>query len=84
MRKKLIENPFNRITFKNRIIFIFLISTLIPFICLGVISFYTIDSIIDNKVENSIQSKLKQDLTTLENSLNNLNHVSQQLAFGGG
>lgn len=83
MRKKLIENPFNRVTFKNRIIFIFLISTLIPFICLGVISFYTIDSIIDNKVENSIQSKLKQDLTTLENSLNNLNHVSQQLAFGG-
>jgi len=83
VRKKLIENPFNRITFKNRIIFIFLISTLIPFICLGVISFYTIDSIIDNKVENSIQSKLKQDLTTLENSLNNLNHVSQQLAFGG-
>ncbi|MCM3439747.1 sensor histidine kinase [Metabacillus halosaccharovorans] len=83
MNKKLISNPINRVTFKNRIIFIFLISTLIPFICLGVISFYTIDSIIDNKVENSIQSKLKQDLTTLENSLNNLNHVSQQLAFGG-
>nr|WP_204955890.1 histidine kinase [Metabacillus crassostreae] len=81
--KKFIVNPFSQVTFKNRIIFIFLISTFIPFICLGVISFYTIDSIIDNKVESSIQSNLKQDLVTLENSLNNINHVSQQLAFGG-
>ena len=83
MNKKFIANFFSQVTFKNRIIFIFLISTFIPFICLGVISFYTIDSIIDNKVENSIQSNLKQDLVTLENSLNNVNHVSQQLAFGG-
>ncbi|MFD2215043.1 sensor histidine kinase [Metabacillus endolithicus] len=81
--KNLIVNRLSQVTFKNRIIVIFLISTFIPFICLGVISFYTIDSIIDNKVENSIQSNLKQDLVTLENSLNNINHVSQQLAFGG-
>ncbi|MFV2046339.1 histidine kinase [Metabacillus litoralis] len=79
----LLVNRLSKVTFKNRIILIFLISTFIPFICLGVISFYTIDSIIDNKVESSIQSNLKQDLVTLENSLNNINHVSQQLAFGG-
>ncbi|WP_308634862.1 sensor histidine kinase [Paenibacillus silvisoli] len=71
------------VTFKNRIIFIFLISSLTPFICLGFISFYTIDSIIGNKVESALQSNLKQDLMTLENALNNLNHVSQQLAYGG-
>lgn len=72
------------ITFKNRIIFIFLISSLAPFICLGFISFYTIDSIIGNKVESALQSNLKQDLMTLENTLNNMNHVSQQLAYGVG
>jgi two-component system sensor histidine kinase YesM len=72
------------VTFKKRIIFIILFSSLIPFICLGFISFYTIDSIIGNKVESAIQSNLKQDLLTLENTLNNLNHVSQQLAYGGG
>ncbi|WP_256208856.1 sensor histidine kinase [Paenibacillus sp. CF384] len=55
-----------------------------PFICLGFISFYTIDSIISNKVESALQSNLKQDLMTLENAINNLNHVSQQLAYGGG
>jgi two-component system sensor histidine kinase YesM len=74
----------NNVTFKNRIIFIFLISSLTPFICLGFISFYTIDSIIGNKVESALQSNLKQDLLTLENALNNLNHVSQQFAYGGG
>ncbi|QJD88404.1 histidine kinase [Cohnella herbarum] len=63
---------------------IFLISSLTPFICLGFISFFTIDSIIGNKVENALQSNVKQDLMTLENTLNNLNHVSQQLAYGGG
>ncbi|MBP3964720.1 histidine kinase [Paenibacillus sp. DLE-14] len=72
------------VTFKNRIIFIFLISSLTPFICLGFISFYTIDSIIGNKVESALQSNLKQDIMTLENAINNLNHVSQQLAYGGG
>ncbi|MGO4370788.1 sensor histidine kinase [Paenibacillus sp. MCAF20] len=51
---------------------------------MGFISFYTIDSIIGNKVESALQSNLKQDLLTLENALNNLNHVSQQFAYGGG
>ncbi len=80
MKDSLIK--INQVTFKNRIIFIFLCSSLIPFICLGFLSFYTIDSILRNKVESSLQSNLKQDLITLENTLNNLNHVSQQLAYG--
>lgn len=74
---------FKPITFKKRILFIFLFSSLMPFICLGFLSFYTINSIIGNKVESAIQHRLKQDLLTLENTLNNLNHVSQQLAIGG-
>jgi two-component system sensor histidine kinase YesM len=57
--------------------------SIIPFICLGIISFSTIDSILSNKVEGAIQSRLKQDLISMENTLNNMNHVSQQLAFGG-
>src|SRR5690554_3380724 len=74
---------FKQVTFKKRIIIIFLCSSLIPFTCLGFLSFYTIDSILRNKVEGSLQSNLRQDLITLENTLNNLNHVSQQLAYGG-
>ncbi|MHA6481348.1 hypothetical protein ACX1C1_05495 [Paenibacillus sp. strain BS8-2] len=79
----MVMKRLNNVTFKNRIILIFLISSLAPFICLGLISFYTIDSIIGNKVESALQSNLKQDIITLENTLNNLNHVSQQLAYGG-
>lgn len=69
---------------QNRIIAIFLISSLIPFICLGFISFYTINSILGNKVEAALQNNLNQELTVLENTLKNMNYVSQQLAFGEG
>ncbi|HIW31156.1 MAG TPA: histidine kinase, partial [Candidatus Paenibacillus intestinavium] len=82
MMFKFIINKYRKITFKKRIIAILIVSMLIPFICLGWISLYTINSILTNKVESSIQSNLKQEILGLENTLNNLNHVSQQLAFG--
>lgn len=84
MNRNPIAARFKQVTFKKRMIAIYLLSILIPFLCLGSLSFYTIDSIIANKVEGSIQSALKQEVLALENTLNNLNHVSQQLAFGGG
>lgn len=84
MRGHLLSKRLNQFTFKNRIISIFILCSLVPFVSLGAVSFYTIDSIISNRVENSIQSRLEQDVLALENTLNNLNHVSQQLAFGGG
>ncbi|MDG0791810.1 hypothetical protein OMP38_13780 [Cohnella ginsengisoli] len=75
---------FRQFTFKHRIISIFFLIVLIPFVCLGLASLFTINSILVNKVGTSLQSNLKQDLLILDNTLNNLNHVSQQLAFGGG
>lgn len=84
MNFQFLINKYRKITFKKRIIAIFIFSVLIPFICLGWISLYTINSILTNKVESSIQSNLKQEILGLENTLNNLNHVSQQLAFGIG
>jgi two-component system sensor histidine kinase YesM len=71
------------VTFRKRILVIFLVSSLAPLISLGFISSWTIDSIIGNKVESVHQSNLKQDMLMLKNTLNNMNHVSQQLAFGG-
>lgn len=84
MIKRIMIDHFKQITFKNRIISIFLFGSLVPFICLGFVSYFTINSILGNKVENAIKSNLKQDMIILENALNNINHVSQQLAFGGG
>ena len=80
--KSFIVDRYRKAPFKKRIIAIFFISVLVPIVCLGWVSLYTINAILTNKVEDSIQSVLKQEILTLENTLNNLNHVSQQLAFG--
>ncbi|OXM83503.1 sensor histidine kinase [Paenibacillus rigui] len=70
-------------TLKKRIFIIFLFSSLIPFISIGLISYYTIYSLLTNKIQSGIQSNLKQVELSLENTISNLNHVSQQLAFQG-
>ncbi|NHW33502.1 sensor histidine kinase [Paenibacillus aceris] len=74
---------YDYLTLKKRIFIIFLCSTLIPFICIVLISYYTIYSILTNKIQNGIQSNLKQVELSLESTISNLNHVSQQLAFAG-
>ncbi|MCA0756999.1 sensor histidine kinase [Paenibacillus sp. N4] len=68
---------------KRRIVALFIASSLIPFIGIGLISYWTIDSILFNKIQLGIQSNLKQVQLSLENTMNNMSHVSQQLSFDG-
>ncbi|MCJ8010847.1 histidine kinase [Paenibacillus sp. KQZ6P-2] len=70
-------------TLKKRIFIIFIFSSLVPFICISIFSYYTIFSIMTNRVEAGIRSNLKQVTLSLENTLNSLNHISQQFAYGG-
>jgi two-component system sensor histidine kinase YesM len=56
---------------------------MVPFLSIFLISYYTIDSIFNNKIENGILSNLRQVELSLGNSISNLNHISQQLAYGG-
>ncbi|WP_274655219.1 sensor histidine kinase [Paenibacillus humicola] len=70
-------------TLKRRIMIIFLSSSFVPFVCIALISYYAIYSILTNKIHAGIQSNLRQVELSLEGSINNLNHVSQQLAIGG-
>ncbi|WP_410513658.1 histidine kinase [Paenibacillus sp. BR2-3] len=70
-------------TFKKRVFLIFLLSSSIPFITIFIISYYTIDSIFNNKIESGIQSNLKQVELSFGNTFSNLNHISQQLAYSG-
>ncbi len=83
MKGKFKSFLYEYLTLKKRIIIIFLLSSLIPFISIGLISYYTIYSILTNKIQNGIQSNLNQVELSLENTISNLNHVSQQLAFEG-
>ncbi|OMF30794.1 sensor histidine kinase [Paenibacillus sp. FSL H8-0548] len=82
MKLNFVLDRYRQFTFKNRIITIFTLSILIPFVCLGLVSLFAINSILANQVQGSIQSSLRQEILALENTLNNLNHVSQQLVFG--
>ncbi|MCP3809894.1 histidine kinase [Paenibacillus sp. Lou8.1] len=70
-------------TLKKRIFLLFFLSAFIPFISIFVISYYTIDSIFANKINDGIRSNLQQVTLSLENSINNLNHVTQQLSYRG-
>lgn len=70
-------------TLKKRIFVIYLLSSLIPFVFISLISYYTINSILINKLEAGIQSNLKQVTLSLENSLTSLNHIAQQFAYEG-
>lgn len=80
---RLILNFFQQATFKKRIMVIFATATLVPFICVVVLSYHTMSSILSNNLESSVRSNLKQVEESLESTINNLNHVSQQLAFQG-
>ncbi len=61
----------------------FFLSAFIPFISIFAISYYTIDSIFANKIDDGIRSNLQQVTSSLENSITNLNHVTQQLSYSG-
>ncbi|GIP33549.1 sensor histidine kinase [Paenibacillus sp. J2TS4] len=68
---------------KHRLTLLLLLSTIIPLAFIGPISYYSMYSILKNKAETGVINNLHQMRTSLENTLNQLNHVSQQLTFDG-
>lgn len=80
---RFVLNYLQQATFKKRIMFIFSAGTLIPFICVFVLSYHTMSSILANNLESSVKSNLKLVESSLEGTISSLNHVSQQLAFQG-
>lgn len=77
------SSAYRNLSLKRRIVILFIAASLIPFIGIGLISYFTIDSILFNKIQLGIQSNVKQVQLSLENTINNMNHVSQQLSFDG-
>ncbi|SFL56279.1 two-component system, sensor histidine kinase YesM [Paenibacillus sp. 1_12] len=68
---------------KSKLIVVLLLSSLIPLTFIGTISYYTIYSILDNKIEAGVRNDLNQVKLSLSQSLDLLNKVSQQLSFDG-
>lgn len=68
-------------SFKSRAFLVIFLSTLIPLVLIGGISYYSIISILDNKLQGSIRANLQQVKAHMENIVDDLNYVSLQLAF---
>lgn len=74
---------FESLTLKKRIILIFAASTIIPFLCTALVSNHAITLILSKNLNSGVQSNLHQVQLSLETTISNLNHVSQQLAYPG-
>lgn len=74
--------PKRTLNLKQRIVAMFVGCMLLIFGGILVLSNYTIESILHNKIETGYQSTVKQIAIMLENTISNINHVSQQLAVG--
>ncbi|MGG1555701.1 sensor histidine kinase [Paenibacillus ferrarius] len=78
-------SPFTKkpYSLRSRLILILFLSSLAPLIILGSISYFSMYAILKNKAEAGVKSNLHQVLISLEDTLSQLNHTSQQLAFDG-
>ncbi|RAV13594.1 cache domain-containing sensor histidine kinase [Paenibacillus contaminans] len=68
---------------KTRLIATLLMSTMIPLILLGAISYLALQTIFHEKIQNGIQNALSQTRTSLENTLSNMEYASLQLSQEG-
>jgi two-component system sensor histidine kinase YesM len=71
----------HKISLQKRLLIVILICSLLPLSWIGAISYYSIYSILSNKIESGVKTNLSQVVLSFENTLSNLNHMSQQLAF---
>ncbi|WP_158289422.1 sensor histidine kinase [Paenibacillus flagellatus] len=68
---------------RTRLLIILPLTALMPLVLIGSISYYSMSSILENKAERGVRSHLHEVRLSLENTLSQLNHVSQQLAYDG-
>ncbi len=68
---------------KNRVTAVFLLSSMITFVLVSAASYYTIYSILYNKIEKNIQLTLDQVSRDIDLAMDNLLSVSAQLSYGG-
>lgn len=83
LAKRVRSRVYKFLTLKKRIIILFFTVSLVIFSCTAAVSYFAISSILHNKLEAGIKSNLKQIKLSLQNTISNLNHVSQQLALQG-
>jgi two-component system sensor histidine kinase YesM len=68
---------------KNRLIMYLLIGSLLPLTMLGLITYYSTYSILENKIQSGITASLTQEAIGLENTINNMDFASKQFSLDG-
>jgi len=68
---------------RSRLYLLMLISSTIPIILIGILSIYSISSILDNKINRGLLNHLEQVRSSLVTMLNNLDYSSQQFTING-
>lgn len=68
---------------RRRIVILFLLCMLVPFLCTTAVSYIAISSIMRNKTRAEMQDGVNQTQMFLENAIRNLGHISQQLTLDG-
>lgn len=68
---------------KYRLLLILLLCTVLPILLIGGISYFSISSILQNKIELGVAKNLKLERESLEGMLENLDYASAQLALDG-
>ena len=78
---KKISKPFLPYSLRNRLILSLVLSSIIPVVVIGLISYTYIHSINVNKVQEGIQSNVNWLKETTDDELNELNYISLQILY---
>ncbi len=78
--KRLIQF-YSSLSLKSRIALLLSIGTLIPLIFTAFFSYNTMSTILKNKMYSTFNSDLQQIRLSMENTINDMNYVSQQIYF---
>ncbi|WP_163538630.1 histidine kinase [Gracilibacillus sp. YIM 98692] len=69
------------LSLKSRIAVVLAIGTLIPVLFTVLFAYHSMSTILTNKLHDSVYSNLHQIRLSLENTIDDLNYVSQQIAY---
>jgi len=74
-------NLISKISLKSRFIFVLLVNSLVTSLLVGIVSFYNISSLHENKVKSGIQSSLNNISINIDNAYKNLDSISKLFLY---
>lgn len=76
-----IRRRMETVSLRKRITILFAVSTIFLLTFTAILSYFTMSNMLTNKLQDTFHSNLKQIRLSLENTIDDMNYVSQQIAF---